>query len=207
MTALLLVDIQNDFLPKGALGVNGGDQILPVVNNLLKKKALFKVVVATKDWHPPDHGSFAESFGKNPGEVIDLNGLPQILWPTHCVAGTKGAEFSDHWDHNKVDRVFHKGTDKTIDSYSAFFDNGHRKSTGLHEFLQSKGITDIYIAGLTTDYCVKYSVLDALKLGYHIFIVIDACKPVNLQPNDEEKALQEMLQHGANIIFSHEISG
>src|SRR5262245_50534268 len=113
MTALLLVDIQNDFLPKGALGVHEGDKILPVVNSLLKKKKHFNVVLATKDWHPADHGSFAETFKKKPGEIIDLHGLSQILWPTHCVAGTTGAEFSDKWDHNKVDRVFHKGTDKT----------------------------------------------------------------------------------------------
>lgn len=206
MTALLLVDIQNDFLPGGSLGVADGDKILPVINELLKKKKHFKTVVATKDWHPVDHGSFAETHGKKVGDLIDLNGIPQVLWPKHCVAGTAGAEFSSHWDHNKVDKVFHKGTDKSVDSYSAFFDNDHRNSTGLYEFLQSHEIKDIYIAGLTTDYCVKYSVLDALKLGYRIHIIIDACKPVNLHADDEQKALQEMLQLGANIIYSSEVT-
>lgn len=203
MTALLLVDLQNDFLPGGSLGVKNGDQILPIINRLLTHP--FDVVAATQDWHPSDHGSFAETHGKKIGEVVDLKGLKQILWPVHCVQGTKGAQFPEHWDHSKVKKIFHKGTDKDVDSYSAFFDNGHRKSTGLHDFLQSRGIKDIYIAGLTTDYCVKYSVMDALKLGYNVFVVLDACKPVNLSSDDEEKAVQEMLQEGANMIYSSEL--
>jgi nicotinamidase/pyrazinamidase len=204
MTAFVVVDLQNDFFPGGALGVKNGDQILPVINKLLKQP--FDLIIGTKDWHPQNHGSFAETHGKKVGEVIDLNGLQQILWPTHCVQGTRGAEFSDQWDHDKVERVFYKGTDPDIDSYSAFYDNGHRKSTGLHEYLQSKAIKEIYIAGLASDYCVKYSVLDALKLGYSVYVVIDGCKPVNLAADDEEKAMQEMLQAGANLIHSHELN-
>jgi len=203
MAALLLVDIQNDFLPGGALAVQDGDLILPVINKLINHA--FKLIIATKDWHPANHGSFANSHGKKMSEVINLNGLEQVLWPIHCVQETQGAEFSEKWNHYKVHKIFCKGTDKDIDSYSAFFDNGHRKSTGLHEFLQSNGIKDIYIAGLATDYCVKYSVLDALKLNYRVFVIIDGCKPVNLKPNDEEIAFQEMLQEGAQLIYSSEI--
>lgn len=205
MSALLIVDVQNDFLPGGSLAVKEGDQIIPVINELLKNKAKFKYVLATKDWHPEDHGSFAEVHKKRIGEIIDLKGIPQILWPKHCVAGTTGADFSDQLNHQMMDKIFKKGADKDVDSYSAFFDNDHKNSTGLHEFLQIKEIKDIYIAGLTTDYCVKYSVLDALKLGYQVFVIIDACKPVNLQPEDEHFALQEMLQSGANILYSKEL--
>ncbi len=200
MTALLIVDLQNDFLPGGALGVKDGDKVLPIVNNLLKHP--FNAILATKDWHPSDHGSFAANHGKKVNETIDLNGLKQILWPVHCVQGTKGAEFSKEWNYSKVEKVFLKGTEKNVDSYSAFFDNGHQHSTGLHEFLQSQGLKEIYIAGLTTEYCVKYSVLDALKLNYIVYVVIDACKPVNLSPYDGELAVQEMLQAGAHIMYS-----
>lgn len=203
MTALLIVDVQNDFLPGGALGVKNGDLILPVINRLITLP--FDEIVATQDWHPRDHGSFAETHQKKAGQVINLEGLQQILWPTHCLQGTKGAELSDKLDLRKIKKLIQKGTDKTIDSYSAFFDNGHRKSTGLHEYLQSRGVKEIYVVGLATDYCVKFSALDALELGYQVSIILDACKPVNLSPEDEEKALQEMLQAGANIAYSHEI--
>jgi nicotinamidase/pyrazinamidase len=203
MKALLLVDLQNDFLPGGALGVEGSDKILPVVNELLSHS--FDVVVATQDWHPADHGCFAETQGKKVGDIVRLAGLEQILWPMHCVQGTKGAELSADWDHQKVNKIFYKGTDANVDSYSAFYDNAHRKSTGLHEFLQSKGVKELYIGGLTTDYCVKYSVLDALKLKYVTYVILDACKAVNLQLHDEERALQEMLQNGAYFIRSNEI--
>lgn len=204
MTGLLIVDVQNDFLPGGALGVKNGDQILPVINQLLDQP--FDVIVATGDWHPYRHGSFAETHGKDVGDVIDLNGLKQILWPRHCVQKTSGAEFSKDLNHQKVHKVFHKGTDENIDSYSAFFDNGHLKSTGLHEYLQTKGIKTLYIAGLTTEYCVKYSVLDALRLGYEVYVIIDACKPVNLRPKDEEQAWHEILGQGAHVISSVELN-
>lgn len=203
MTALIIVDLQNDFLPGGALGVKNGDTILPVINKLLTHP--FDVILGSKDWHPSDHVSFAASHGKMVNEVIDVNGRQQILWPPHCIQGTKGAEFSDKWDHNKVKKVFHKGTEKNNDSYTIFYDDGRAKSTGLHEYLQSKGIKDVYIAGLTTEYCVKYSVMDAVKLGYNVYVVIDGCKPINVRPGDEEKAVQEMLQAGANILYSSEL--
>src|SRR5438876_5402651 len=141
--ALILVDIQTDFVPGGALPVAEGDQVVPVANAV---QPMFGLVVATQDWHPPNHGSFADSHpGRQVGEMIDLNGLPQILWPVHCVQGTKGAEFVPGLDLSRVVRIFHKGTDPEIDSYSGFFDNGHRKATGLGDFLKEEGVTDVYV--------------------------------------------------------------
>lgn len=203
MKALLIVDVQNDFLPGGSLPIKEGSSILPVINSLLEKK--FDLIIASKDWHPPNHGSFAATHRRKVGEEIDLNGLKQDLWPVHCVQGTTGSEFSIEWKSEKVEKVFFKGIDKDIDSYSTFFDNGHRKSTGLYEYLKDKGITEIYIAGLATDFCVKYSVLDALKLNFKVFVVIDACRGVNLHPDDERRALDEMQQAGAHLLTSVDI--
>ena len=165
MKALLLVDLQNDFLPGGALAVPEGDQVISVVNSLLKKK-IFDCIVASKDCHPLDHGSFAVAHGRQAGQEIDLFGLKQILWPVHCVQGTQGAEFDPGLDTSKIEKIFYKGVEKNIDSYSAFFDNGHRRETGLQAYLHERGVRDLYVAGLATDYCVKYSVLDAAKMGF-----------------------------------------
>jgi nicotinamidase/pyrazinamidase len=202
MDALILVDIQNDFLPGGALAVKGGDKILPIINKLLKLP--FDLIIASKDWHPPDHGSFASTHNKEPGEVISLNGLQQILWPVHCVQGTSGAEFPKNIDYKEFHKVFHKGEDRNIDSYSTFFDNGHLKSTGLDEFLKSKHVTKLYIAGLATDYCVKSSVIDASKLGYEIYVIQDACQGVNLKPEDSKLAFEEISQY-ATLIQSDDV--
>lgn len=203
MRALVLVDIQNDFLPGGALAVKEGNAILPVVNQLLNKP--FDVIVASKDWHPPDHGSFAATHHKKPGEHIILEGLDQILWPTHCVQDTHGAEFASGWNFHKVHEVFCKGTDRKIDSYSTFYDNGHLRTTGLEAYLKGKGVTDLYVAGLATDYCVKYSVLDALKMGFHVYVVKDAVRGVNLRPDDSQTALEKMQKKGAHLIDSKQI--
>lgn len=201
MTALILVDIQNDFLPGGALAVPGGDAIVPVVNNLLKQD--FDLVVATQDWHPQGHNSFAANHaGKRVGESIELNGLPQILWPVHCVQNTEGASFSKALHTSKIQKVFRKGTDEHIDSYSGFFDNGHKKSTGLGEFLSKEGIKDVCIVGLAADYCVKFSALDAAGFGFNTTLVRDATKAVNLQPDDLENALHEMEAKGVKIVNS-----
>ncbi len=201
--AFLAVDIQNDFLPGGALGVKEGDEVVPLINQLVKQP--FSLVVASKDWHPEHHGSFADTHQKKVGEHTKLRGMDQILWPVHCVQGTPGAEFSDTLDHEHFDKVFHKGTDEDIDSYSAFFDNGHLKATGMGDYLKDQGITDLYIAGLTTDYCVKYSVLDAIALGFRTHVVRDACKPVNLSPDDEEKAIEEMKKAGAQVTTVQQV--
>ena len=198
MNALLLIDIQNDFLPGGALPAPHGDEIIPLVNEMIHYP--FDLIVATKDWHPASHESFANNHGMQPGEHVNLGGVDQILWPAHCIEGTLGAEFAPGWDSIDIDKVIYKGTDPYIDSYSAFFDNGHEKSTGLDAYLKDKGVRDIFIAGLVTDYCVKYTVLDALQLGFHPFVIIDACRGVNLKPDDSQQAFIVMLKAGAVLL-------
>ncbi|MDD5168387.1 MAG: bifunctional nicotinamidase/pyrazinamidase [Syntrophales bacterium] len=203
MKVLLLVDIQNDFCPGGALPVKDGDKIVHIINQL---QNYFDLVVATKDWHPKDHGSFASNHkGKKAGEIVDLNGIPQILWPPHCEQNTPGAEFKETLETQKIQAVFFKGTDKNIDSYSTFFDNARLKSTGLADYLRSNSVDEVYIAGLATDYCVKFSALDANALNFKTYVIEDACKGVNLTPGDEEKALEGMRSHGITIIQSKEI--
>lgn len=199
MRALLLVDIQNDFLSGGSLVVKNGEAILPIINKIIHYS--FDVIVATKDWHPNEHCSFANNHaGKKNGDHINLGGLDQILWPAHCIQGTWGSEFAAGWDTTRIDKVIYKGVDPLIDSYSTFYDNGHRKSTGLENYLREKGIKDIFIAGLTIDYCVKYSALDALELGFRPFVIVDACAGVNLENNHTEKALQEMRKGGVILL-------
>jgi nicotinamidase/pyrazinamidase len=202
-TALIIVDLQNDFLPGGALAVEKGLEVLPVINQLLKMP--FDLVVATKDWHPPQHGSFASTHGRSLGDVIDLEGIPQILWPDHCIQGSKGAEFHEGWDSNKVRKVFYKGTEANIDSYSTFFDNGNRKSTGLADYLNEHGIERVFLAGLATDYCVKYSVLDAARLGFITHVVPEGCRGVNLHLADAEIAFEEMKKAGAEITHLKDV--
>jgi len=204
VTALIVVDLQNDFVPGGALAVNEGHRIIPLVDELLSLP--FDVKVATKDWHPKNHGSFAQTHGKRTGDVIILQGIEQILWPTHCVQGSLGADFASGWNTNKIEKVFHKGTETHIDSYSTFFDNGHLHATGLEEYLRKKSVTDVYLVGLATDYCVKYSVLDACKLGFNTYVIVDACRGVNLKPQDTEQALQEMKAAGAHLVMSNDIT-
>ncbi len=199
---LLIVDVQNDFLPDGALGVRGGDEIVPIINRL---QECFELVVVTMDWHPPGHGSFASTHGKEPGEVIDLDGLPQILWPDHCVQNTQGSELAPGFHTERIAQTFFKGVDGRIDSYGAFYDNGWRRSTGLEGYLRERGVDHVTIVGLTTDYCVKYSALDATKLGFAVTVVRDACRPVNLDPGDEAKALEEMRAVGVCIVTSDEL--
>lgn len=203
MKAFILVDLQIDFLPGGALPVKEGDQIIPIVNRILQYP--FELTVASKDWHPIDHQSFAINHSKQPGDIVVLNGMEQILWPIHCVQGTHGADFAPGLDPSKIKKVFHKGIDKNIDSYSTFFDNGHQRATGLHHYLHQHHITDVYIAGLATDYCVLYSVKDACHLGFHTYVIADACRGVNLRPEDSARAFQEMEQAGAQIISSQSL--
>ena len=204
MRALVLVDIQNDFLPGGALPVRDGDEIIEVVNDL---QVRFDLVVATQDWHPHDHGSFAINHpGRKPGDVIELSGLRQTLWPAHCVQGTRGAAFVGLLHTGRIDRVFQKGTDPAIDSYSGFFDNGHRKSTGLGDYLKAEGVTDVYIVGLATDYCVKFTALDARKLGFNTHVIEDACRGVNLRPSDSREAIEEMRRAGVEVIHSEQVA-
>jgi nicotinamidase/pyrazinamidase len=159
------------------------------------------VVVATQDWHPANHGSFAANHsGKKPGDTIELAGLPQLLWPIHCVQGTRGAEFHPELDTSAIARVFRKGVDPTVDSYSGFFDNEHRNSTGLGEYLTERGVTEVYICGLATEYCVKSTALDAVDCGFKTYLVEDACRGVDLQPGDVRQAIEEMKSKGATVM-------
>ena len=201
-TALIVVDVQNDFLPGGALGVPRGDEVIAVANALSPR---FEVVVATRDHHPPDHESFASRHaGRRVGEVIDLHGLSQVLWPDHCVQGTAGSELAAGLDVTRVASVFTKGTDRTIDSYSGFFDNGHRKSTGLGDWLRERGIERVYVLGLATDYCVKFTALDARRLGFEVILVEDGCRAVDLQPGDGARAIEAMRAAGVQVVRSGE---
>jgi len=194
--ALIIVDVQYDFIPGGALPVPEGDRVVAVINQLQPK---FDLVVATQDWHPSSHGSFASNHpGKKPGEIIQLHGLTQILWPDHCVQGSHGAEFVKELDTHRIARVFRKGTDPDVDSYSGLFDNGHRKDTGLGDYLKDQKIDDVHIAGLATDYCVKFTALDAAKLGFRTHVLMDACRGVNLQPTDVEESYEQLRR--ADII-------
>lgn len=203
MTALIIVDVQNDFFPGGALPVKTAPEILPVLTKLLDHP--FNLIVATKDWHPADHASFAAVHGKMPGERVMFKDVEQILWPIHCVQGSSGADFYPGWETKKIKKVFHKGTDKMIDSYSTFFDNRHEKDTGLAAYLQAHKIHTVYIVGLATDYCVKYSTLDALKLGFITYVITDGCRGVDIQPDDSQKALKEVERAGAHLIHSNDL--
>ncbi|GEO05882.1 bifunctional pyrazinamidase/nicotinamidase [Adhaeribacter aerolatus] len=201
MKALLLIDIQNDFIPGGSLAVPEGDLIIPVANQL---QPHFDLVVATQDWHPPDHKSFASNHaGKINFEKIDLHGLEQVLWPDHCVQGSRGADFSDALNLNKVEAIFRKGTDREIDSYSGFFDNGHRKTTALADYLLGKQISQVYIMGLAGDFCVYYTAKDALQLEFQTFLVEDGIRSIN--PAEFEKAKADVLNRGGQVVQSHSL--
>ncbi len=203
MNSLIVVDLQQDFCPGGALAVKEGDAIVPVIDRIL---SAFDCVVATQDWHPANHKSFAVNHpGHRVGDVIELGGVPQVLWPAHCVQNTRGAAFHRQFDTSGLDAVFPKGTDAEIDSYSGFFDNNRGKATGLGDYLNGRGIGTVTLCGLATDYCVQATALDALSLGFETFVISDACRGVDLQPGDSEKALEKMAQAGAKIITSEQI--
>lgn len=201
MNALIIVDVQNDFCPGGALAVPEGDRVVPVINEIADS---FDLVVATQDWHPADHRSFAVHHGRSPGEQIELAGLPQILWPVHCVQDTPGADLHPGLNRSRIARVFTKGEDSSIDSYSGFFDNGRRAATGLHEYLKSREVEDLYVCGLATDYCVKATALDAVSLGYRTHLVEDACRGVELRPGDVGRAIDEMRERGVVVVRAGE---
>lgn len=203
MDALLLIDLQNDFVPGGALAVAEGDRVVPVANRLIER---FELSVVTQDWHPPNHASFAANHpGRKPGDVIAWHGLSQVLWPVHCVQGTHGAEFHPALNRSGIYATIQKGTDPAIDSYSAFFDNARRKATGLEKLLRERGVERVFVMGLATDYCVKFTVLDALSLGFQATLVLDGCRGVNLKPGDVEVAVEDMRKAGAEVIAAESI--
>lgn len=201
--ALIVIDIQNDFLPGGALGVAGGDAVVPMINELMEE---FDLVVATQDWHPQDHASFASNHpGAEPGQVIEVEGLSQVLWPDHCVQGTAGAEFADALDTDKIEKVFRKGSDPRYDSYSGLYDNGHLNATGMSEYLKAQQVDEVFVAGIATDYCVKFTVLDLRRDKFNATCIIDACRGVVIAPGDIEGAVAEMVEAGAQVVSAASI--
>ncbi|QTF08307.1 bifunctional nicotinamidase/pyrazinamidase [Brenneria izadpanahii] len=200
-SALLLIDLQNDFCPGGALAVKEGDRVIEVANRAIAACAASNVaVIASQDWHPANHGSFAVNANASVGEIGELDGLPQVWWPVHCVQDQPGARFHPALNQQAIEWVVRKGTQANIDSYSAFFDNGHRAKTDLDDWLRAHDVTHLIIMGIATDYCVKFSVLDALALGYKTDVLVDGCRGVNLNPEDSRLALQEMQRQGASLI-------
>ena len=200
MKALLVVDVQNDFCPGGALAVEHGNTIVEGINRVAQK---FDIVVTTQDWHPQNHGSFASNHsGAKPFDLGTLSGRDQVLWPDHCVQNSHGAEF--HPELQVSSRNFVKGTNPEADSYSGFFDDDGT-STGLDVYLKSKNVTQLYICGLATDFCVKFTGLDALKQGFETVVLEDLCKGVNMDPADSDKALNELHNAGGAIEQSASI--
>jgi len=201
MKALVIIDLQNDFTPGGSLEIQGGDSIVPLINRLQDH---FDLLVATQDWHPKNHKSFASNHqNKKPFEKVEIQGTMETLWPDHCVQGTPGAEFHPGLKTDKIAAVFRKGMDPEIDSYSGFFDNGHKISTGLAGYLREKGVDDLYFCGLAADICVYYTIKDAIKEGFSSTLIEDATVPLSYDNfNIIKKELQKM---GAHIINSNEI--
>lgn len=189
--ALIVIDMQNDFLPGGSLAVEGGDEIIPVINALIPQ---FELVIATQDWHPADHKSFASQHpGKEVFEVSDLNGLDQVLWPDHCVQNTTGAEFHADLDFGRVEAIFRKGMDREIDSYSGFFDNGQLKTTGLAGYLKEKKVEELHFCGLAADFCVYYSIKDSLNLGFKAVLHSNATRAIDVE--NHKKQLEELVKN------------
>jgi nicotinamidase/pyrazinamidase len=201
MQALVIVDMQNDFMPGGALAVPGGDEIIPIVNDIQKK---FSLIVSTQDWHPRNHKSFAANHpGKNPFDIIELNSQSQVLWPDHCVQGTVGADFHPGVLMEKVTAIFRKGMDPGIDSYSGFYDNGHLQTTGLSGFLRDRQVRKVYVCGLAADYCVYYTAVDAIEEGFETFYLSDATRAIDLQ--GFEKAKADIRKRGGKVIESSDL--
>ena len=198
MKTLLIIDVQNDFMPIGSLPVPNGDKIVSIINEIQPK---FDLVIATQDWHPEDHISFASNHnGASPFDEIEIKGQPQTLWPNHCVQGSKGAKLHPKLNTLKCESIFRKGTDKEMDSYSAFYDNGHLKSTGLAGYLKEKGTTELFICGLAADICVYYSIRDAVKEGFDCYFIEDASEA--LDNEGFKKIKKDMIDMGVRIISS-----
>lgn len=201
--ALLVIDVQNDFCPGGSLAVRDGDQVVPVINHFTSK---FSRVVATQDWHPDDHVSFAKNHPKkNVYDRVEVNGLSQVLWPIHCVQGTIGADFHPALKTEDFDVILRKGTNPSVDSYSAFMDNDKKLMTGLEGYLRSLGISKVFICGLATDYCVFFSAMDAVSLGFSTHVIIDACRGVDVPENNIANRIKMMKENGVVLLHSTDI--
>jgi nicotinamidase/pyrazinamidase len=202
MKALLIVDVQNDFCPGGALEVPNGDEIIPTINKLSES---FDHVLQTQDWHPEGHSSFASSHqGKEPFETIEMPYGEQVLWPDHCVQGSEGADFHPDLNTTRSQLVVRKGFRKNIDSYSAFYENDDTTKTGLTGYLHDRGINTLYAVGLATDFCVKWSVVDGCKEGFEVYVVEDAVRGIDID-GSVDQAWQDMKEAGATRISSSEL--
>jgi nicotinamidase/pyrazinamidase len=196
--ALLLVDVQNDFCPGGALAVPDGDAVVHVINRIVHR---FSLVVATQDWHPPGHVSFASSHpGKRPGETAQVKRRRQVLWPDHCVQGSAGADFHPRLDTTRVRCVVRKGMQPGLDSYSTFLENDRETPTGLVGMLKELGVNRVFLAGLATDYCVRYSATDGVAAGFRVTVLEDACRGVDAPPGSLKRSLDEMRRQGVEIL-------
>ncbi len=201
MKALIVVDLQNDFVPGGSLAVPRGNEIIPVVNRIQEK---FDLVVATQDWHPKNHLSFASNHpGKNVFDTIMLGGTEQVLWPDHCLQGEKGAMFVKGFDERRVEAIFRKGTDPEIDSYSGFFDNGRKKSTGLGDYLKGRRVKQVYVCGLAAEFCVLYTALDAIDLGFETYYLEDVTRALSHEGFRE--AREQVSRRGGHLVVSDEL--
>jgi nicotinamidase/pyrazinamidase len=197
---LLIIDVQNDFCPGGSLAVEEGNAVVPVINAIMP---FFHRVVATQDWHPPDHVSFASShLGRKPLDRVDAGGIEQVLWPDHCVQATRGAELHPRLETGRIELVLRKGLRKNLDSYSAFFENDRRTDTGLRFYLKGMGAREICICGLATDYCVLASAMDASRLGFRVTLVQDACRGVDFPTGSVKEALATMEKAGVAMMES-----
>jgi nicotinamidase/pyrazinamidase len=204
-TVLLVVDVQVDFCPGGNLPVPNGNEVVPVINRLSRK---FGRIVATQDWHPKEHISFASNHaGKKPFDTVRVREGEQILWPDHCVPGTPGAQFHPDLETLLFDLIVRKGTDPSLDSYSAFFENDHKTPTGLHHYLKGLGVENVFVTGLALDVCVFYSVMDAVKLGFETTLVEDACRGIDSPPGSMQDRLEQMRAAGAKIVGSSDLGG
>ncbi|MFW6344372.1 MAG: bifunctional nicotinamidase/pyrazinamidase [Sediminispirochaetaceae bacterium] len=209
--ALIIVDVQNDFCPGGAMAVAGGDKIIPRINTIQQhrphqNRRFWKKVVATADWHPERHISFADEHpGKDPYQIVEVDGLAQNLWPAHCIAGTEGAQFHPDLDLREADVIIRKGTDPALDSYSAFFENDGLTPTGLRGYLGQFGIQKLYICGLAFDWCVYFTALDARKIGYETVVIEDITRAVDVPAGFADERREEMIESGVRFISSREI--
>lgn len=203
MRALVIVDVQNDFCPGGALEVPGGDEVVPVINQQIEK---FDNIIQTQDWHPKGHWSFASSYeGKKPFETTSLNYGEQVLWPDHCVQGEKGSEFHPGLNTTPTQLVIRKGFREHIDSYSAFYENDFKTKTGLTGYLRDRDIDTLYVTGLATDFCVKWSVIDGLKEGFQVYVIEDAIRGIDID-GSVQQALDEMKKEGAKFVKAEAVS-
>jgi len=196
MKALVIIDVQNDFLVNGSLEVRSGNDVIEPINEIITNYAL---VVATKDWHPLDHVSFASNHpGKKIGDVVNVNNIEQILWPKHCVQKSKGSDFSKTLNFKEINKIIYKGTNSQIDSYSGFHDNGKIRSTGLADYLKAKNVTSLDCVGLVTEYCVKFTALDSIEEGFKTRVILKGIKGINLEASNN--ALKEMKSRGIDLL-------